>query len=837
MESSPLSPLVDSPPSSLVTVSRAGEASSSSKAAMPADAFDDLSDLSDVESRSPTPSAPQASKLQAMELPRVGHSPVGSSITRPLSKVGVKVYGKNRTTLSSPKSPIASTSRISPPNSSPLTILSSSSPSKRKRQPGPGSPSTPSKRSRGAPAAKGAGRGTKLQDDVVDLTMLSSPPSRGRAARSNRERDDTSPSPSVRRTKVAPKKLGSIHDLNRNGSIFSLSSLSPMPPKVDEVWSIGSLKDFVWVRVNENNVLYDDDVDDYFWWPAKVLKRGIPLEVELFFPPCPTLSSSIVIQRPSQANVLPQVGAMGQIRFTSSTFHSNPLAYSSPKKRASSIPKRWQAALEKMNEEEALLNDGFPTSISALYSLPQTSLSTKSPRKGKTSASKERSLSPPLPLPAPFERDDWSPPPADDSLSIPGEPVYAKDKKSRRDYWPAEILEYVPPTKSSQKGRYKLRFLDRTELFVTRDMFYSQDEPEFATCRLGDYKTDRPTNFNDSEQDDLELQNFKTELSTKSFPEPSHPVPDDDIFYTLPMDQQFVYTIPILERIIGNQYPPAEDRHALFLRGGKSRHQLSQSAGAHGTMFKLEVDKLLTCIIHWLRLGGHFGSTETSIPPSIAEDNQPDPMPLDATNGVQDSSDIPGPSNPTPPNGLDDEQRQDTHHETTDVSAPPTDAERAEDGKIVTPLAAEASGHSSEAAHNEIVEVVELDEVAVGVKGEETKMDTPPERKSCKLEFKDLQTQDMFDYASNVLLPEATYQLLLWRNGERTSFEILNDAEETRLHEKGYQLAHQVDFVKTIERIRELKRRSVFGKATNENSTPQNPPPTGVLGRTRSRAR
>ena len=55
MESSPLSPRVDSPPSSLVTASRAGEGSSSSKAAMPANAFDDVSDLSDVESRSPTP--------------------------------------------------------------------------------------------------------------------------------------------------------------------------------------------------------------------------------------------------------------------------------------------------------------------------------------------------------------------------------------------------------------------------------------------------------------------------------------------------------------------------------------------------------------------------------------------------------------------------------------------------------------------------------------------------------------------------------------------------------------------------------------------------------------
>lgn len=204
--------------------------------------------------------------------------------------------------------------------------------------------------------------------------------------------------------------------------------------------------------------------------------------MELFSPPCPTRSSSVIVPRPSQINVLPQAGAMGQIRFTSTTFQSNSGA-SSPRKRGSNILKRWQAALEKMTEEEAQINDGFPTSISALYSQPQASRTpSKSPRKGKRSVSKE--LSPPPPPSAPFERDDWSPPPADDSLSIPGEPVYAKDKKSRRDYWPAEILEYVPPTKRGQKPKYKLRFLDRKELYVTRDMFYAQDESEFATCQV-----------------------------------------------------------------------------------------------------------------------------------------------------------------------------------------------------------------------------------------------------------------------------------------------------------------------------------------------------------------
>lgn len=137
------------------------------------------------------------------------------------------------------------------------------------------------------------------------------------------------------------------------------------------------------------------------------------------------------------------------------------------------------------------------------------------------------------------------------------------------------------------------------------------------------------------------------------------------------MEDQFVYIIPILERIIGNRYLPAAERHAMFLRGGKSRSTLSQSAGAHGTLFKLEVDKLLACILHWLRLGGHCGSPAASTHPSIPADNQHDPVPLGAVNGAHNSNDIPGPSDAIHHNEVDDEKRQETSHEETNVSADP----------------------------------------------------------------------------------------------------------------------------------------------------------------------
>lgn len=97
---------------------------------------------------------------------------------------------------------------------------------------------------------------------------------------------------------------------------------------------------------------------------------------------------------------------------------------------------------------------------------------------------KSLSPSPPPISSVAFDRDDWSPPPADDNLSIPGELVYAKDKKWKLDHWPAEILEYIPPAKASQKPRYKVRFLDRMVLNITRDMFFAQEENGFVTCQV-----------------------------------------------------------------------------------------------------------------------------------------------------------------------------------------------------------------------------------------------------------------------------------------------------------------------------------------------------------------
>ena len=82
------------------------------------------------------------------------------------------------------------------------------------------------------------------------------------------------------------------------------------------------------------------------------------------------------------------------------------------------------------------------------------------------------------------EEDRWSPPPADDSLEIPGELIFAREKPSSAYYWPARILEYVPPKKRTQEGKYRLEFLDNLVLVVARKSFFTSEEDGFNTCKV-----------------------------------------------------------------------------------------------------------------------------------------------------------------------------------------------------------------------------------------------------------------------------------------------------------------------------------------------------------------
>jgi hypothetical protein len=82
------------------------------------------------------------------------------------------------------------------------------------------------------------------------------------------------------------------------------------------------------------------------------------------------------------------------------------------------------------------------------------------------------------------DEDRWSPPPADDSLEIPGELLFARDRQSSAIYWPAKILKYVPPKKRTQEPKYSLEFLDNTVLEIPRKLFFTSEDDGFTTCKV-----------------------------------------------------------------------------------------------------------------------------------------------------------------------------------------------------------------------------------------------------------------------------------------------------------------------------------------------------------------
>jgi hypothetical protein len=89
-------------------------------------------------------------------------------------------------------------------------------------------------------------------------------------------------------------------------------------------------------------------------------------------------------------------------------------------------------------------------------------------------------------------------------------------------------------------------------------------------------------------------------------------------------------------------------------------------------------------------------------------------------------------------------------------------------------------------------------------------------------------------YVVQVLQPEAIIQLLLWRDGQRTSQDILDPEEEERLHTAGLKLSAEPDWVGSIEVLRESKRRILFKNQEKKQPTGGSTPATPKRG-TRSR--
>ena len=270
-----------------------------------------------------------------------------------------------------------------------------------------------------------------------------------------------------------------------------------------EKWDLSKLDTFVWVSVNKNAELVDEsgDMTERIWWPGKVhhfvtdLRELIydiylklsshnisPLRVSLIGEIAAESGNIIEISSPSERNIQPMFTSNGNLRFNSTSNSIGEVKYSPRKKPKTNLQSNWQAAVDKMLAEYKIENGGLPvlglaysggSSASFTTSEPDT-IKKKVKRKG---VEKQSSVF--------FDNviDRWSPPPPDPTLAIPGELVFAREQKGTV-YWPARLEEYLPPTKPTQKPKFRVRYLDETRQDLVRELFFTSDQDMFSTCKV-----------------------------------------------------------------------------------------------------------------------------------------------------------------------------------------------------------------------------------------------------------------------------------------------------------------------------------------------------------------
>ncbi|KAI0261699.1 hypothetical protein BGY98DRAFT_1052779, partial [Russula aff. rugulosa BPL654] len=296
----------------------------------------------------------------------------------------------------------------------------------------------------------------------------------------------------------------------------------------------------VWVRVTRSGKLAPREPgggEESYWWPACI---------------SPATPESVRLETPSPSHVLPfKLPGQDIPRFSSSTFRcllESGIQQQSVSKRPKTVlDEAWHSAVDLAHEVDASLNDGLPSNLSS-YRVDTVRMHKEEPSTSSPKTSSER----------------CSPSPCDPLLEIPGELVFSRDRRGRSDYWAARVEQYLPPKTPSQPAKYRVRFKDDTFRVVSRDMFYTSDEPEFFTCRLGRFMSDDEESEADTDSEFVQYETSADETAILL------PPPDPEDFCELPIREQFAYVKPIIRAILNEAYLPASERHQAFMQGGRS---------------------------------------------------------------------------------------------------------------------------------------------------------------------------------------------------------------------------------------------------------------------------
>ncbi|TFK36333.1 hypothetical protein BDQ12DRAFT_736939 [Crucibulum laeve] len=664
----------------------------------------------------------------------------------------------------------------------------------------------------------------------------------------------------------------------------------------DEKWSLSRLGTHVWVLIEDKNCRVFEPQDDEedrsgrLWWPGKI-KNSLsnPLQVQLFA----AKVKDVEIHSPCAKNILSKLGPHGQTRFDSPTFVTNDNILASPRKKQrqddGDLLQRWNRAVHEMMidefDDQQEDSDNLPE-VGELISLAAAMPSEPSSSKKNTSSyamgKRKRKRQPEITDEEGAEEEyesDWIPPGPDEELKIPGEIVLAHATRSPSFYWPAHVLDYVPPIDRRQKeGRYCVQYLDNTEEFIPRSWFFVAEDDGFATCKLGEFESAYVDHVEDEED-----ANEDNERARSPSPIARIPPPPAAEFSDLSIRQQFAYVKPVLEAILKDTYAPTRKIHVNFILGGSARKGVVDNASLRGKMDPKSVGELQKYLSEWcLRderrsrmVYPDDGEGEGGRGPEDADAHGDDIIGDEAVNGggavvekepVQDSAtikerlgeevkiqveenedailhaarevspaltepamlssppDLPPDSSFTP---LDDIPME---RGVSPIESEPTSSAPGPEASFMTP--SDAISVATEPAPSE--EMVDSLFDPSNIDHESNQNDTALRTRQIGCEaYESLTGVEKVDYSVNVLLPEAIRQILLWRSGDRTSVDLLSPAQEHDLYKRGAALLNETDFVFDVMRLRRSAERRLAQRRERRGNRAPDEQLLSVSGRPR----
>ncbi|KAG8858606.1 hypothetical protein FRB91_009574 [Serendipita sp. 411] len=214
---------------------------------------------------------------------------------------------------------------------------------------------------------------------------------------------------------------------------------------------------------------------------------------------------------------------------------------------------------------------------------------------------------------------NWRPPSPTEFIGCVGQPVLCKQRPEAKEFWPAKVVDYIPPTKPSMKPRFQVNFFDWKTAIVARDCFYTQyddDEASFADCKMDRKKLSSWTERNsqlDTEDDDFDID--FTQL-----PAPQDPPPKPRFFINeMGIEEQFAYVIPFMERILTGNYSPSKSIIDRWMSGGTARAGITQNPVQGGHLAELEWHTFGLLVRKWALPNSNSSQSENSVRPRGSE--------------------------------------------------------------------------------------------------------------------------------------------------------------------------------------------------------------------------